>query len=149
MRFRDRMTEICVAFYTPVLSLNSLFDLILYVPVNTFQLCRDGSSWVEPVLSKDKCVLLKGTTQWRRWGSNPRPLGLESSTLPLSHCAPLQFAVLFCYFVRWWLMMLYVTCLSEFSVIVLSVKSHFPWRIVKIHTYLHYINFNVLNWSGL
>ena len=28
------------------------------------------------------------TTQWRRWGSNPRPLGLESSTLQLSHCAP-------------------------------------------------------------
>ena len=27
------------------------------------------------------------TTQWRRWGSNPRPFGLESSTLPLSHCA--------------------------------------------------------------
>ena len=33
--------------------------------------------------------LLKDTTQWRRWGSNPRPFGLESSTLPLSHCAPL------------------------------------------------------------
>ena len=32
------------------------------------------------------CVLLKDTTQWQRWGSNPRPLGLESSTLPLSHC---------------------------------------------------------------
>ena len=30
----------------------------------------------------------KTTTQWRRWGSNPRPFGLESSTLPLSHCAP-------------------------------------------------------------
>ena len=28
------------------------------------------------------------TTQWRRWGSNPRPFGLESSTQPLSHCAP-------------------------------------------------------------
>ena len=28
------------------------------------------------------------TTQGRRRGSNPRPLGLESSTLPLSHCAP-------------------------------------------------------------
>ena len=28
------------------------------------------------------------TTQGRRWGSNPLPLGLESSTLPLSHCAP-------------------------------------------------------------
>ena len=31
--------------------------------------------------------LLKNTTQWRRWGSNPQLLGLESSTLPLSHCA--------------------------------------------------------------
>ena len=32
--------------------------------------------------------LLKDTTQRRRWGSNPRPFGLESSALPLSHCAP-------------------------------------------------------------
>ena len=32
--------------------------------------------------------LLKDTTQWRLWGSNPRPLGPESSTLPQSHCAP-------------------------------------------------------------
>ena len=32
--------------------------------------------------------LLKDTTQWRRWGSDPWPFGLESSTLPLSHCAP-------------------------------------------------------------
>ena len=36
-----------------------LFDLILYVPSTIFQLNRDGSSWVEPVLSEDKCVLLK------------------------------------------------------------------------------------------
>ena len=28
-----------------------LFDLILYVPLTIFQLNRDGSSWVEPVLS--------------------------------------------------------------------------------------------------
>ena len=28
-----------------------LFDLILYVPSTIFQLCRDGSFWVEPVLS--------------------------------------------------------------------------------------------------
>ena len=41
-----------------------LFDLILYIPVNAFQLCRDGSFWVEPVLSKDNCVLLKDITQW-------------------------------------------------------------------------------------
>ena len=38
---------------------NILFDLILYVPSTIFQLNRDGSSWVEPVLSWDKCVLLK------------------------------------------------------------------------------------------
>ena len=36
-----------------------LFDLILNVPSTIFQLNRDGSSWVEPVLSYDKCVLLK------------------------------------------------------------------------------------------
>ena len=29
----------------------TLFDLILYVPSTIFQLCRDGSSWVEPLLS--------------------------------------------------------------------------------------------------
>ena len=38
-----------------------LFDLILNIPSTIFQLCRDGSSWVEPVLSKDECVLLKDT----------------------------------------------------------------------------------------
>ena len=32
-----------------------------------FQLCRDRFSWVEPVLSKDQCVLLKNTMQWCRW----------------------------------------------------------------------------------
>ena len=35
-------------------------------------------------LSKDKCVLLKDTTQQRLWGSDPRPLSLKSSALPLS-----------------------------------------------------------------
>ena len=34
-------------------------DLILYVPSTIFQLYRGGSSWVEQVLSLDKCVLLK------------------------------------------------------------------------------------------
>ena len=37
--------------------------------------------------------LLKDTTQWRRWSSNPRPFGLESSTLPLSHCTPYYICV--------------------------------------------------------
>ena len=32
-------------------SIPGLFDLILYVPSTISQLDRDGSSWVEPVLS--------------------------------------------------------------------------------------------------
>ena len=64
-----------------------LFDLVLYVPVNNLLVI---SGWVflcwTSTISKDLCVLLKDTTQWRRWGSNPRPFGLESRTLPLSHC---------------------------------------------------------------
>ena len=40
-----------------------LIDLIFTSQSTIFQLCRDGSSWDEPVLSKDKCVLLKETTQ--------------------------------------------------------------------------------------
>ena len=32
--------------------------------------------------------LLKDARQWRRWGLNPHSLGLESSTIPLSHCIP-------------------------------------------------------------
>ena len=37
--------------------------------------------------------LLKDRTQWRRCNLNPRPFGLESSTLPLSHCAPCPWKV--------------------------------------------------------
>ena len=61
--------------------------IILFVWSFTFRsilfqlhVCQEGSSWVEPVPSKDKCVLLKDTMQWSRWGSNLQPLGLESNT---------------------------------------------------------------------
>ena len=40
-----------------------LFDLILKSQSTILQLCWDGSPWIEPVLSKDKCVLLKDITQ--------------------------------------------------------------------------------------
>ena len=73
-----------VAFHTHFVGLSCfLFDLILSIRSTIFQLFSKRSSWVEPVLSLDLCVLLKDTTQWHRWGSNPRPLCLESSTLPL------------------------------------------------------------------
>ena len=35
----------------PLILMSCLFDLILYVPSTIFQLYRDRSSWVEPVLS--------------------------------------------------------------------------------------------------
>ena len=54
----------CAIDYTDLDLAFCLFDLILYIPESTiFQLCWDGSFWVEPVLSKDKYVLLKDTTQ--------------------------------------------------------------------------------------
>ena len=71
-----------------IFSFVCLFDLILRSQSTISQLCWDRSSSVEPALSKDKCVLLKDTTHWRWWGSNPQPLCLESSTIPLCHCAP-------------------------------------------------------------
>ena len=44
--------------------------------------------WTSTKLGLLFLLNFKDTTQWHWWGSNPRPLGLESSTLPLSHCPP-------------------------------------------------------------
>ena len=59
-------------------------------PINTLSVIKGRVflGWTSTKL--ELMFLLKDTTQWRRWGSNPRPLGLESSTLPLSHCAPIK-----------------------------------------------------------
>ena len=75
-----------------------LFDLILYIPSTILQLCRDMSSWVELVLSI-MClaqghnavmpVRLELAAPRSRVKHSTPPLGLESSTLPLSHCPPL------------------------------------------------------------
>ena len=62
----------------------ALFDLILYVPSTISQLNRDGSSWVEPVLSKDKCVLQRSKA------SEGRTRGPSVSSQALYHCAPLE-----------------------------------------------------------
>ena len=69
-----------------------LFDLILYVPSTIFQLNRDGPSWVEPVLSYDKCILLKDhntVTPVRLEPAAPWSW-VKHSRLPLSHCAPME-----------------------------------------------------------
>ena len=60
--------------------LNGGFDLVLYVPSLLFQLCRDGSFWVEPV----SCSMTQrsDTGEARTRG----PL-VWSQALPLSHSA--------------------------------------------------------------
>ena len=72
-----------------------LFYLFLFLPSTIFQLNRKGSSWVEPELSKDKCVLLKDHNAVTPVRLEPTAPGLESSTQPLSHCPPyLQYYML-------------------------------------------------------
>ena len=90
-----------------------------------FQLCQDGSSWVEPVLRKDKCFLLKDTTQLRRWCSNPRPFGLEASTLPLNHCAPIM------------------TCTANFSTSLWLVP---PTSLTGLNSGIHIWHYN-FSWN--
>ena len=58
-----------------------LFDLIFYVPSTIFQLYRDGSSWVEPVLS------FAQEPQRSDAGEARTLIGLKSRTLPQCHCA--------------------------------------------------------------
>ena len=53
----------------PVLQIHLVFVCLLWLFMSLstiFQLCWDQSSWVEPVLSKDKCVLLKDTAHCRQ-----------------------------------------------------------------------------------
>ena len=72
-----------------------LLDLILYIPVNNFfQLCRDRSPWVEPVQSKDKCVLVKDTRMPVRFKPTaPGSKVKHSTTEPL--CSLPQIVIIF------------------------------------------------------
>ena len=77
-----------------------LFDLILNVPSTIFHLNRDGSSWVEPVLSWDKCVLLKdhnAVTPVRLEPAAPRSGVKHSTTEPLRSHIFVTFIISFYY----------------------------------------------------
>ena len=71
-----------IAKIIKVLKLAYMFDLILYVPVNIFQSCWDGSSWV-----KDK-VSAQGHNAVPQLRLEPATLDLESSIIPPSHYTP-------------------------------------------------------------
>ena len=59
------------------------FYLILLLPINNLSVIKGWVflGWTSTQLGL--MFLLKDTTQWCWWGSNPRPLSLKSSTLPL------------------------------------------------------------------
>ena len=64
----------------------SLFDLILYVQVNNFQLCWDRSSWVEPVTKQGLMCLAQGhnsVTSVRLEPATPWSQVKHSTTEPL------------------------------------------------------------------
>ena len=81
-----------------VLSADNLLPIILFVwfdslrPINNLSVIKGRVflGWTSTKLGL--MILLKDTTQW---GSNLQPFGLESSTLPLSHCAPQFVFVIF------------------------------------------------------
>ena len=57
-------------------------------PINKFSVIKGRVFLGQTSTKLELMFFLKDTMQWRWWGSNLRPLSLESSTLPLSHCAP-------------------------------------------------------------
>ena len=64
-----------------------LLVLILYDSVNNISV-MSGQVFLGWTSTKQGLMCLaQGHKQWRHGGSNPQPLGLKSSTLPLSHCA--------------------------------------------------------------
>ena len=115
-----------------------LFYLILYVLSTISQLNRDRSSWVEPVLSQDKCVLLKDHNAVTPMRLKPTALGLEKSTQPLRHCAPMGMQIDMCVARRWgtpfWntsVLTLYsrdaLHSLSDFYIIKLKCEEYSIW----------------------
>ena len=65
-----------------------LVGLILYVPVNDFSFMSGQVFLCWTSTKQGLMCLAQGHTQCCQWGLNPHPFSLESSTLPLSHCAP-------------------------------------------------------------
>ena len=63
-----------------------MFDFILYVPVNNSSV-MSGRVFLGGTSTKQRLLCLAQGHNTVTLSSNPRPLGLKSSTLPLSHCA--------------------------------------------------------------
>ena len=78
------------------LSLRFLYCLIWFFTSHqqSFSWAGTGLPGLNQYWARIHVSCSRTTMQWHRWGSNPPPLGLESSTLPLSHCTPIKNFVL-------------------------------------------------------
>ena len=88
----SRIISKCQTFWIQIMFV-CLFELILYVRSTMFQLNRDRSSWVEPVLSSEKYVLLKdhnAVTPVRLKPAAPPSRVKHSTTEPLRSLDPDQ-----------------------------------------------------------
>ena len=77
----------CFCCHLLILFILVLFDLILYVPSTIFQLYRDESSWVEPVLSYTRIKVSCSRTQLSDAGEAWTPSPSVSSRQALYHWA--------------------------------------------------------------
>ena len=87
-----RILRLCRYEYYRILAIRLICFLFVWFdslrPINNLSVIKGRVflGWTSTKLGL--MFLLKDTTHRRWWGSNQRPLGLDSSTLPLSHCAP-------------------------------------------------------------
>ena len=97
---RNKSCLEAIKFFHTQLSKHMKFQLLIdfvwfdsLCPINNLSVIKGRVflGWTSTKLGL--MFLLKDTTHWRRWGSNPRPFGLESSTLPLSICALKQLLI--------------------------------------------------------
>ena len=84
-----------IEYYLPRYSIDTMWfclfdwvDSLRHISNLSVKKGRVFLCWTSTKLGYIKVSCSRTTTQWRRWGSNPRHLGFESSPLPLSHCAP-------------------------------------------------------------
>ena len=68
-----------------------IFSMVMFVWFDYLRPSQQFFNYVRtgPTGLNQYCDLLKDTTQRRRWGSNPEPLDLKNSTLPLNCSTPI------------------------------------------------------------
>ena len=107
----------------PMIFLFVWFDSLR--PINNLSVIKGWVflGWISTKLGL--MFLLKDTRQWCRWGLNPRPLGLESSTLPLSHYTP---------HIQWYSQFHNPSILFQNSLVIQVTCSYITWlnQLIKI-----------------